>query len=86
MANTYTQFNIHGIFAVKGRENIITKNFRDNLHKYIFLFCMFYHNVAPMGLTWDFELGYSQYSANPFRYSPSGWYIFTGWSSGWVNW
>ena len=22
----------------------------------------------------------------PFRYSPSGWYIFTGWSAGWVSW
>ena len=35
MANTYTQINIHAIFSVKGRENIITKNFRDRLHQYI---------------------------------------------------
>ncbi len=35
MANTYTQINIHAIFSVKGRENIITVNFRDRLHKYI---------------------------------------------------
>lgn len=35
MANTYTQINIHCVFAVKGRENIITKNFRDDLHRYI---------------------------------------------------
>lgn len=35
MANTYTQINIHGIFSVKGRENILTINFRDNLFKYI---------------------------------------------------
>lgn len=33
MANTYSQINIHCVFAVKGRENIITKNFRDELHK-----------------------------------------------------
>jgi putative transposase len=36
MANTYSQLNIHCVFAVKGRENIITKNFRDDLHKYIY--------------------------------------------------
>ncbi len=35
MANTYSQLNIHCVFAVKGRENIITTNFRDNLHKYM---------------------------------------------------
>jgi len=35
MANTFTQLNIHAVFAVKGRQNIITKNFRDELHKYI---------------------------------------------------
>ena len=35
MANTYSQINIHCVFAVKGRENFITKNFRDDLHRYI---------------------------------------------------
>ncbi len=35
MANTYTQLNHHVIFAVKGRENIITPNFRDKLFEYI---------------------------------------------------
>jgi REP element-mobilizing transposase RayT len=35
MANTYTQFNIHIVFAVKGRENILSKYFRENLFKYI---------------------------------------------------
>ena len=35
MANTYSQLNIHCIFAVKGRENIITRNFRNDLHRYI---------------------------------------------------
>lgn len=35
MANTYSQLNIHCVFAVKGRENIITQNFRDALHKYM---------------------------------------------------
>ncbi len=35
MANTYTQINIHAIFSVKGRENIITRNYRDRLHQYI---------------------------------------------------
>ena len=35
MANTYSQLNIHCVFAVQGRENIITKNFRDELHKYL---------------------------------------------------
>jgi Transposase and inactivated derivatives len=35
MANTYTQFNIHITFAVKGRDNILTTNFREDLFRYI---------------------------------------------------
>lgn len=35
MANTYSQLNIHCVFAVNGRENVITKNFRDDLHRYM---------------------------------------------------
>ncbi len=35
MANSYTQINIHAIFSVKGRENIITRHFRDRLHEYL---------------------------------------------------
>lgn len=35
MANTYSQISIQAIFAVKGRENIITANWRDELYKYM---------------------------------------------------
>ena len=35
MSNTYTQIYIHIIFSVKGRQNLIQKNWRDELHKYI---------------------------------------------------
>jgi putative transposase len=35
MPNTYTQLYIQIIFAVKGRENLISKNNREELHKYI---------------------------------------------------
>jgi hypothetical protein len=35
MPNTYSQISIHSVFAVKGRENLITRNWRDDLHKYI---------------------------------------------------
>jgi len=35
MANTYTQINIHAVFSVLGRENILTQNFRPDLFKYI---------------------------------------------------
>jgi putative transposase len=35
MANTYSQIYIHAVFAVKSRENLIAKSWRDNLHKYI---------------------------------------------------
>ena len=35
MANTYSQISIHGVFAVKHRENFILKDWRDDLHKYI---------------------------------------------------
>ena len=35
MANTYSQISIHSVFTVQGRENFITANWRDDLHKYI---------------------------------------------------
>jgi putative transposase len=35
MVNTYSQLNIHCVFAVKGRENVITKDFRYDLHSYM---------------------------------------------------
>jgi REP element-mobilizing transposase RayT len=35
MANTYTQLNIHAVFAVKGRENLLRDDFRAELFKYI---------------------------------------------------
>lgn len=35
MANTYTQLNVQTIFAVKGRDNILTSNFRNQLFEYI---------------------------------------------------
>lgn len=35
MANTYSQIYIHIIFAVQGRQNLIHKNHREELHKYI---------------------------------------------------
>ena len=35
MANTYTQLYIHAVFAVKGRDNLIPKKWKDELYKYI---------------------------------------------------
>jgi putative transposase len=35
MANTYTQISIHVVFAVKGRQNLLTDNFRKDLFRYI---------------------------------------------------
>ncbi|MEZ7498501.1 IS200/IS605 family transposase [Flavobacterium sp. Arc3] len=35
MANTYTQIYLHIVFAVKGRDNLISKNWKDELYKYI---------------------------------------------------
>ncbi len=35
MANTYSQLNIHCVFAVNGRENIIARGFRNDLHRYL---------------------------------------------------
>jgi putative transposase len=35
MANTYTQINIQIVFAVSQRVNLIPKNNREELHKYI---------------------------------------------------
>ena len=35
MANTYSQIYIQIVFAVKGRENLIKKENREELHKFI---------------------------------------------------
>src|SRR4030066_2119880 len=35
MAGTYSQIYIQVVFAVKGRENLIHKSWKDELHKYI---------------------------------------------------
>jgi REP element-mobilizing transposase RayT len=35
MANTYTQLNVHGVFSVLGRENLLLDKFRPELFRYI---------------------------------------------------
>ncbi len=35
MANTYSQISIHSVFAVKDRENFITRDWRDDMHRYM---------------------------------------------------
>ena len=35
MANTYTQLNVHCVFSVLGRENVLSDSFRSDLFKYI---------------------------------------------------
>ena len=35
MPNTYTQIYIQIVFAVEGRQNLITKQHQEDLHKYI---------------------------------------------------
>lgn len=35
MAGTYSQIYIHVVFSVKGRENLISKSWKDELYKYI---------------------------------------------------
>jgi putative transposase len=35
MANTYSQVNIHAVFSVLGKENILLSSFRPDLFKYI---------------------------------------------------
>ncbi len=35
MANTFTKINIHVVFAVKSRENLLFDHFKDDLFKYI---------------------------------------------------
>ncbi|MGB0930500.1 MAG: IS200/IS605 family transposase [Chitinophagales bacterium] len=35
MANTYTQLYVHFIFAVKGRQHLIPKIYKDEVYKYI---------------------------------------------------
>jgi len=35
MAGTYSQLHIQLIFAVKGRQNLIGKSWKDEMHKYM---------------------------------------------------
>jgi len=35
VANTFTQIYIHVIFAVKGRQNLLQRSWKEELHKYI---------------------------------------------------
>ena len=35
MSNTYSQITIHAVFAVKYKENLIVKSWRDSMHEYI---------------------------------------------------
>lgn len=35
MANTYSQLNIHAVFTVKGRENLLKESIRTRLFEYI---------------------------------------------------
>ncbi|MBL7889604.1 MAG: IS200/IS605 family transposase, partial [Bacteroidia bacterium] len=35
MANTYTQIHLHFVFVVKYRQAVISKDWRDELYKYI---------------------------------------------------
>ncbi len=35
MANTFTQVYVHVIFAVKGRQNLLQRSWKEELHKYI---------------------------------------------------
>ncbi len=62
MANTYSQIYVHIVFAVKGRQNLINANIREELHKYITgiitnrdqkllsIFCMPDHTHLLIGL------------------------------------
>jgi putative transposase len=62
MANTYSQIYIQIVFAVAGRENLISTDHREELHKYIYgivnrrdqnmiaIFCMPDHTHILVGL------------------------------------
>jgi len=62
LANTYSQIYTHIVFAVKGRQNLINPNIREELHKYITgiitnrdqkllsIFCMPDHTHLLIGL------------------------------------
>ncbi len=36
MANTYSQINIHAVFAVKDRKNVLSESIRIELYKYLY--------------------------------------------------
>jgi len=68
MPNTYSQIYIQIVFAVKGRENVITRQHREELHKFITgivqnrkqkmlaIFCMSDHTHILVGLTPDISI------------------------------
>ena len=49
MPNTYTQITIHAVFAVKYRENFITKDWRVNLHQLYFWYYNQQGSESPGG-------------------------------------
>ena len=68
MANTYSQIYIHIVFAVQGRQNLIPKTIREELHKYITgivqnrnqkmlaIFCMPDHTHILVGMKPDINI------------------------------
>jgi len=68
MANTYTQIYIHIVFAAQGRNNLIPKSIREELHKYITgivqnrnhkmlaIFCMPDHTHVLVGMKPDISI------------------------------
>ena len=65
MANTYTQLNIHAVFSVKGRENLLSKTVRDELFPYIAGIVKSFNNF-PLAVN-----GYKDHVHLFFELSPS---------------
>lgn len=49
MANTYTQVNLHCVFAVKGRQNLLASSFRNELFSYMSA-VLKSHNAYPLAV------------------------------------
>ena len=95
MPNTYSQIYIQIVFAVKGRQNLIAKQNREELHKYITgivrnreqkmlsIFCMPDHTHILVGLTPSISISDL---VRDIKTGSSKYISDCGWVNGKFNW
>ena len=84
MANTYTQINIHLVFAVLGRENIIKSDFSSRLFEYL-SGILKNHNNYPLAINGHGDHIHLFFELNPNNSLSDITRILKSNSSKWIN-